>query len=331
MMLNSEVKEFIETLERYLVGTLHEKIRIKEFDCPPTIPIFLRSMYNLYETWIAGIRCIIMAGKNGIATPAQVAKHVDLMHSLAGAIIIFAAPSLSGYNRSRLIAQRVAFVVPGNQLYIPELAADLREYFRAMKEKAADSLSPAAQAVLFHYILRIDEHAVTSSAIARNLRYSAMSIGRAFDDLITCGLAHVKKYGKERRICFNPNRRILFEKSLLFLRSPVRSTKYIQNGFAHSLKLAGESALSQLTDISPPQRKVFAVVASQWRARSQEDNLLEVKETIADFSVETWSYDPEGLSLASTVDPLSLYVHFRDHRDERLAIAAESLLEGIMW
>jgi hypothetical protein len=37
-----------------------------------------------------------------------------------------------------LIEQKVSFIVPGNQLYLPDLGLDLREYFR---QRAVDPLS----------------------------------------------------------------------------------------------------------------------------------------------------------------------------------------------
>jgi len=328
-MLYSTERLFIKELENYLAETLHGNVLIHALKCPSNLPAFIRAMYHFYEIRIMDIRCMMLTAREGIETPNQVAKHVDLVRSMLDTIVIFALPSLSAYNRARLIAHRVAFIVPGNQLYIPELATDLREHFRAPKGQKIDSISPAAQAVLFHYILRIDT-SDTPSALAKTLHYSAMSIGRAFDDLAAFGLAYVEKHGKERHICFDPNRHELFKKSLSFLRNPMRSMKYIQKGFSVGLKLAGESALSQLTDISPPQKEVFAIAASQWKTWVQEENVVEVEHE-ADFVVETWSYDPDGLSEALTADPLSLYVQFKDHQDERLATAAESLLEKIPW
>ena len=321
----------MEVIERYLSETLHGDVRIAMLACPPRLPAFLK-MYNFYEIWITGIRCVVIAAEAGMVTPAQVAKHVDLVRTLLqDDVVIFATAALSAYNRSRLIAHGVAFIVPGNQLYIPELAADLRGHFRKPKKKMTDRLSPAAQAVLFHYILRINEHAERPSELAKTLHYSAMSIGRAFDDLIACGLARADKEGKERHISFQLNRRALFEKALPLLRTPVRAIKYLQNRSVVSLKWGGESALSKLTDLSSPRLEVFAVAARQWKAWLRENNLVEVEEDRADFIIETWSYDAEGLSTTSTVDPLSLYVQFRDHPDERLAIAADALLERISW
>ena len=59
--------------------------------------------------------------------------------------------------------------------------------------------------------------------------------------------------------------------------------------------------------------------------------VVEVDETEAESGVETWSYDPAGLSDGRLVDPLSLYAQFRDYSDERVSMAAEKLLESLSW
>ena len=47
--------------------------------------------------------------------------------------------------------------------------------------------------------------------------------------------------------------------------------------------------------------------------------------------METRSYDPAALFAAQTVDPMSLYAQFHDHRDEHVSEAAERLLEQMLW
>ena len=51
----------------------------------------------------------------------------------------------------------------------------------------------------------------------------------------------------------------------------------------------------------------------------------------ARFEIETWSYDPGVLATGETVDPLSLYLTVRNHADERVAQAADQLLEQFQW
>ena len=319
---------FAKALERYFERTLHDKVRIHEIDEAVSVPVFLERTYAFFKARIVGKPFVLIAARENAATPADIAKHVSLVRAAVDSDVIFAAPSLSAHNRSRLIARCVAFVVPGNQLYIPELAMYLRENFLAPKPRSVERLSPAAQAVLFHHMLRLDEFAVTPSAIAQRLRYAPMSIGRAFDDLVASGLATTEKRGKERQIRFNAGRRELMETARPLLRSPVRSIKHIRdNRPVPNLKLAGESALARLTDLAPPQTETFAVAARNWKEIAQTLEFVEGDEFEKSFTVETWSYDPAGLSDASVVDPLSLYARFHDDRDERVSLAAQTLLE----
>lgn len=323
---------FAEALERYLGETLHDRICVTEIGGTFALPSFLERTYKLYEAQIAGRRCIFVAARENVATPSDIAKHVGLVRSAIEAVVVFAAPSLSAHNRSRLLSHGVAFVVPGNQLYIPDLAMDLREHFRAPKLQDADGLSPAAQAVLFHHLLRPDENASTPSLIAKRLRYSAMSIGRAFDDLVAARLAETEKHGKERHIRFKAAGRQLLDDARGHLRSPVRAVKFVKGDLVGApLKTAGESALAELTDLSRPRMEAYAVAASDWKTVARDRGLVETDRHDADYMVETWSYDPAGLSDMPTVDPLSLYAQFKDHSDERVAAAAERLVEGLPW
>ena len=321
-----------EALERYLGATLHDPVRVVPLEHAPGLPAFLDRMYRLGEGRVAGRRCVFLATVGEAATPAEIAKHVALVRSAVDAIVAFVTPSLSAYNRSRLIGRGVPFVVPGTQLYIPDLAMDLRERFRTLPQRRTNGLSPAAQAVLFHRLLRLDEAATTPSLIAERLRYSAMSISRAFDGLVSAGLAHTEKRGKERHIRFKNEGRKLFDAAHDLLRSPVRAKKFVRDGHhIGSMKHAGESALAELTDLSLPPLPTYAIAASDWKAVAQTCGLVETSRDEADHIVETWAYNPTGLSDALIVDPLSLYAQFRDHRDERVSMAAERLLKGMAW
>ena len=322
---------FAASLERYLGETLHDRVHLKAFEGEKNLPAFLKHGYRLFEARIVGRRCVVLAARHNVATPSDIAKHVQLVRSAVDAIVVFAAPSVTAYYRSRLIGQGVGFIVPGNQLYIPELATDLREHFRAVKSRHSEGLSPAAQAVLFHHLLHLDAHS-TPSTIAKRLRYSPMSVGRAFDDLVALNLAKTERRGKGKYLTFNADGWKLLKSARTLLRSPVRSVKHVRNlPSAAKLKRAGETALSELTDLSRPKTNTYAVAASDWQAVEKAFDIVEVDEGDSDIAVETWTYDPVGLSDAPVVDPLSLYAQFSNHRDERVSMAAEKLLERLTW
>lgn len=323
---------FTQRIERYLTETLHAPLRVEPRPAPASQPVFIGRAYDFYEAEILGRNCLLMAPKDKPATPADIAKHVKLAERDYSGLVIFAAEAMSAHNRARLIGHGVPFVVPGNQLYVPAFALDLREHFRKRKERANDALSPAAQAVLFHHLLRRDEAARTPSAIAKDLNYSAMTIGRAFDDLTAVKLARTVRHGREKYIEFNEKPRVLLDAAKTLLRTPVRAVKYIRiTNIYPDLMRAGETALAALTDLSAPRVETLAAPASHWKVIADTFSFEEVGEDEADYAIETWAYDPAGLSDGPIVDPFSLYAQFWDHPDERIAMAAEKLLETLPW
>lgn len=318
---------FARDLERYLETTLHQHISVTSMPDPPDLPVFLTKMYTFFKAAVAGRCCIFMTPIYEPASPAEVAKHVRRVRSDGKRIAVFASGALTSHYRSRLIEHAVPFVVPGNQLYIPDLATDLREHFVAGRSKTGSSLSPAAQAVLFHYLLRINPGATTPTDLAKILNYSAMSIGRAFDDLVSRGLAETEWQGRERHIHFRVSGRQLLESARNLLRSPVRSYKHVRGqADCPGLKRSGETALADLTDLSPPALTTYAVDSRRWKATVSSCSLALTNRHDADFVVETWTYDPAGLSTGSTVDPLSLYAQYHQHHDERVLMAVEDLV-----
>lgn len=156
---------FTEALERYLGDMLQHHTRVNQLHYVPNLPSFIGRMYRIFDSRIAGRRCVFLVTADHSAKPSDIAKHVGLVRAAVDATVVFAVPALSRHSRARLIGNGVPFVVPGNQLYIPDLAIDLREHFRARKQPRVGILSPAAQAVLFHRLYRLDEAATTPSRL----------------------------------------------------------------------------------------------------------------------------------------------------------------------
>jgi DNA-binding MarR family transcriptional regulator len=337
-MLDKDHKRREQTLakelERYLGKTLHADVRVRSRKAPAGIPAFLERTYKFYDAKIAATSLLIIDDEAHSTSPANLEKHMRLLGAVApGTIIGYTATALSSRDRNRLIERGLPFVVPGNQVYIPELAIHLQERSRARRPARQDGgLSPAAQAVLLLHLLGKDAPPPIASALADRLHYTAMSIGRAFDELVALGLAEDERHGRERRIRFKLRGRQLLDAARDHLRSPVRAVKYVKGGrYGPPLKLAGESALAAHTDLSRPQMDTYAVATSAWKEVALHHRFLETDKYDAECIVETWGYDPAGLSAKPTVDPLSLYAQFKDDPDERIAGAAEQLLEEFAW
>ncbi|MDE0265184.1 MAG: hypothetical protein OXJ37_22485 [Bryobacterales bacterium] len=328
----SDSGQYRERLERYLEAILQRDVPLHEWDGRKRLPVFLTRLYRFFETRIGHTPLLFMAARQaGNYTPAEMRKHVDLVNPEFDGVVVYSAERLTASSRARLVATGVAFAVPGNQLYVPELATDLRERFRGPRPERPDKLSPSAQLVLFFHLLRNErEQPRTPTELAALLPYSTMTMGRAFDELAAAGLARIERQGRKKLLWFRAEGRLLVDTAKTFLIRPERRLDHIRwLQEPPELPLAGEHALARLSDLSPPATPpVFAVTSRQMRdflavGRAETNEAAHD----SDVTLEIWRYDPSVLAQNDMVDPLSLFAQFWDDPDERLSIAVDRLLE----
>lgn len=313
-------------VETYVATILKAPLRLSPWSRAASLPIYLARRYAFFEGAIHGRPCLFMIGDEP-ATAAEAARHVaEAAKRFHGAVIIV-RQGLSAKERSRLIESGVAFIVPGNQFFVPDLALDLRNRLRTPAKPRGDALSPAAQAVLLHRLLGKSDDAATPTMLARLFGYTVMTIGRAFDEIARVGLGAIEKVGREKRLMLNSPPRAVIDAAAPFLRDPAQRILFARGCGATRLPLAAETALAHYTNLNPPRLPTFAVSAQAARAGLEAAGFEEADEDDAVAKIEIWRYDPVLLSDGRAVDRLSLYAQYRDHADERLAQAADALLE----
>jgi len=239
---------------------------------------------------------------------------------------------VTAYNRKRLIEQKVPFIVPGNQMYLPMLAIDLREHFRRIREEAP-TFSPSTQVVALHALLRDAGEVLIPVELAPQLGYSAMTMTRAFDQLETAHLAEVTVRGRERCLRFVGGRKEIWEKALPFLRSPVSKRLFIRRTKEEESAIrAGLTALAHFSMLAPPEYTIYALSREDWKALRQRHKTIEVPTQDPDASeIEVWWYPPALFAENGIVDPLSLYLSLKEDRDERTETALEEMMEKFKW
>jgi DNA-binding MarR family transcriptional regulator len=336
-------RSLIKDAQSHLRTTLHVPASLKAWGSKRGLPLFLANGFEYRQTELFGHAILLVVPKSEDAkNPSGLSKQLGAIQRHFEGILVLVLDHLSAYQRSRLIEESAAFIVPGNQLFIPQLAMDLREHFRRRRDFAEDQLSPASQALFLRYLNLRDVENARPSDLAEILRYSAMSIGRAFEELEASELAHVETRGRSKHIQFSEAPRELFEAAASRLRSPVKAEHWFRapslpKGFHGSplpeyLPTGGESALSERSTMSRPRIIRFAAGPKDWkRIQSGEFGKEVEQDEEPNFAIDVWWYDPDIVSGAREVDVLSLYLQFRDSPDERLEAAAEQLLEEFAW
>ncbi len=317
----------IEAVERYLDEVLGVRGKIRPWKRKAKLPFFMVDYYAFYETSLLGHSCLLMIAQEGSeVTPAKIRKHWELAQSKYQGLCIYVPAAITSYNRKRIIEHRVPFIVPGNQMYLPDLGIDLREYFRKLRT-TKKSFSPATQLVVIYALLHGTDKRYVPSELARELGYTSMTLTRVFDELEMANIGIIHRTGRERWWIFVGNKRELWEQTKPLMRSPVKYRTWIK-GKAKTPKLqAGESALSQFSMLNQPNIPIYAISGDEWKNwKNAGIKELPMSED-ASFELEIWHYNPNLFAENDFVDPFSLYLSLKETTDERIEIALEEMVE----
>ena len=327
------MKDLVNRLKRYLLDTLGITVTLSKPTNPESLPFFLQDIYDVFQVRLLNQEVIVLASRNDSElTPATIHKHIDIVSQKLKIKAVFVHSIISSFNRKRLIEHKVPFVIPGNQMYLPDLGIDLREYFIKKRSKTV-ILGPSTQAVILYALTQIMVEPLTPTQLAEALGYSRMAMTRSLDEIESLELAEVSITGRKRLVCFDKNRRNLWGKALPHLRSPVKENVWLKT-MIHELPVcqAGLTVLACYSMLTPPKRQVYAIFAKDWKAikRKYPHEIISYPDE-AEYELEVWSYSPDLFANGKIVDPFSLYLSLRDIKDERVESAMEKMMEGFEW
>jgi hypothetical protein len=327
------VQTELHQVERYLHDALGIAVIAKPWSGGEHLPHFLKELYSFAQVDLLGMRALLVIDANPAEqAPAAVRKHMDLLRTKQDKDVIYVRTQVTTYNRKRLIEQKVPFIVPGNQLYLPMLGIDLREHFRRLRSELP-TFSPATQVVVIHALLRDAEERLIPLEAAKLLGYSAMTMTRVFDELEAANLGEVTLQGRERCLRFIGRRQEIWAKAQPYLRSPVTKRLFIRRtmGSEDGIR-AGLTALAHYSKLAPPTYTTNALSREDWKSLREREKVIRVAAQDPDaHEIEVWRYPPALFAERDVVDPLSLYLSLKGTSDERVEASLEEMMRKLGW
>jgi DNA-binding MarR family transcriptional regulator len=234
---------------------------------------------------------------------------------------------MTAYNRERLINHHVPFIVPGNQMFLPFLGTDLREYFLKKRTEKSEKLSPAAQITIV-YMMLTDGNEFRPASLAQGTGYTAMSISRAVDEIEAAGLIASEKNGRERTLRIEMDKKDFWNKVIPLTHSPMKQKVFLREDAVEPDKYmrAGYDALARFSSLSNPNHPVIAMSSEEWKALQQQG----IKPVdFGEIEVEVWHINPRLFAELQAVNRYFLYLSLKDDKDERVEITLEEMMEGL--
>lgn len=230
---------------------------------------------------------------------------------------------LDSYQRRSLIDNRINFIVPGRQAYLPSIGIALNERGTAKRPDKEEYLSAIATAVIVHHLANSDTREVSISDMAEQLGYSVKSISLAMTELEGRNLVELKRKGQKKLIYFPTSDKTLWERAYPMMANPVGKRVYTNNSrLAAEIGVkASDSALSEISMLAEPQQETFAVYSRDPRIKE-----LAINPDDGTTVIEIWKINPQLTASTGVVDLFSLVLSYKDDDDPRVNTELEKLL-----
>ncbi len=318
----------MNNIKKYIYETLGVNIEIK--DISPNklkgLPFFMVNTYKFKKTTFFDRDVILMVVQDEFTTN-KIRKHLDLAQEAFNAIVIAVIRPVEAYNRLRLVEKKVPFIIPGKQMYIPHLLIDFKEYAAAQSE-IPTIMQPAAQCLLLYNMQVESLEGINFKGIAEKLHYNPMTITRAAYFLHNAGICKLEGT-KEKYLRFEKNNKELWNETESMMMSPVKRSSYYTGWVGdENIYKTNINALAHYSDLNDEAVEYYAVRPGFLKF-IEGANLKKINSYEGNICIEEWLYDPSLLTKGEFVDPLSLYLCFRDNQDERIEMALEQIIENI--
>lgn len=319
-------------MKKYLNDIFGISVKIEEWDGRKKLPLYLRNKREYYVAYMENMQCILMKNNSDNFIISGFEKEMYEIEKIAGMSVVLWLDAVSTYQRNALIKNKIPFIVPNSQIYVPELGMCIKELCAGKREKV-EKLSAIAQYLLLYFIYEEKQEEISQSELMEHLDMSAMNISRAVLELQGLGLVETRKEGTRKLVKAVAKGKELYQLSRKFLQSPVQKIIYVASiHYDMGLPYAGETALAKRSMLNFPKCTVFAMDKKKSKDIPKE-YLIDPK-FVADcdyVEIELWKYNPRTFAIDGIVDIVSLVEALKNIEDERVEMQIKEILEEYKW
>lgn len=313
-------------LEEYLRYVIEEKVNITNYKKTSELPLFFQNEYFLMEGRIQEHDCLFLKLMSERISVDSIRKHFNKLREYGIKYPVVVVEQLRSTQRKKLVAERIAFVEPGHQIYLPFICLAFDEKV-VLKERIKEKFTPAIQCVFLAILLQ-EEREIHLKRLMNHLDLSQITVNRAIRQLADLGIVEVTG-NATRKQYIRVNKKEFWKKGKGYLLSPVSSKLYIKGHFEEKdAFLTNDSAMARLSMLNEARHYIYAMSKKQREDIPTDKILNEHELDRKDYcEIEVWKYDPGLFAKDNVVDIFSLYAEYAEENDPRVEIEFEVLLE----
>ena len=221
------------------------------------------------------------------------------------------------------MAQKVNFVIPNRQMFLPSLLLDIQPD-RKVGLDLKETIPPFAQCLLLYHLQIESIVGTTGYGLSDKFGVSYATANKSLRWLVSKDL--IKLHGvKTKTVQIDISNRELWNKALPMLVSPIEQL-YYTDAILEGQQISGVNALASYTMLNEESRQCWAVTKKELKTLA-----VATDKQFGENEIQVWKYNPKMLSTEGVVDKLSLYLSLKDNDDERIQIELERLINEMPW
>ena len=319
-------------LSKYLNKTLGLRLVIRDDGQPLIdIPSIYRHTFFIRIVSIEDISALILEPREkSIELPTLISR-VENFEAKIDTPCILLLDKIDSISRRQFVSKRRSFIVPDRQVYLPFVGTYFSERGLSVRKEQV-SLSPSAQLLILYHLQKDSLERIPFSFISEKLGYSLKTVSLIAAELKALDICqHIQLNSKTKSLEFKSKaKRELWDKVLPYMTSPIHKVVYTYPEDIEDIERYSchDNALAHYTDIIDSSQKSYAV-----DKRSLSVNNIGIKSNsnfIGAVRLELWKYNPSILAEGDTIDPLSMYLCYKEDNNERVLGEINNLVDRIL-
>lgn len=319
-------------MKKYLSEIFGLNVKIENWDGKRKLPLYLRIKREYFVLSIGDVQSVLMKNDSETFHVSNFEKEIHEIEKYTEMPVILWLDAVSTYQRNALIKNKISFIIPNSQMYVPQLGISLKEFCAGKREKV-EKISVAAQFLLLYFIYQKEPEEKTQSELSEYLNTSNMNISRAVQELQGLGFLEIRKDGTSKQIKSVAIGKKLYQLSNKYLQSPVQKKICVSPAYFNvDLPFAGETALARQSMLNYPKHMIYAM--DKKLAKDIPKNAIVEPNLMADsdyVEIELWKYNPIVFASDGIVDIVSLVQSLKEVEDERVEMQIEEIMEEYRW
>lgn len=238
------------------------KIVLSKWEKQKYLPLYIANNFIIQKADINGIQCLSLSPRDELPNLAALKKQIKQINEIESLPIFIQLDNLSNFRKENLLKNNIPFILADKMAFLPFMATFLTND-QYQNNAINDKLTMSAQLLLIWILYQGGKDFFVSDALD-TLKFSNMTLTRAYRQLVATGKFSERKRGRKIYLSIDCTKQELFEDMKSYLRNPIVNTGYMMKSkVTKEMVYSGETALSHYSFINPPKIPVYAIHKSK--------------------------------------------------------------------